>query len=55
MEKRKMHEPAATPPTQRVPRSYRTPTLTAYGSVAKLTQSIPGSLAEGESGMPHKI
>ena len=29
------------------------PTLTLYGSVAKLTQGQEGSLCEGVSGMPH--
>ena len=52
MEERNPHL-GTTPPATRAPKAYRTPTLTLYGSVAKLTQGQEGSLCEGVSGMPH--
>lgn len=55
MEKRNTSEPVATPRTQRRPGAYHPPTLTVYGSVAKLTQGQAGSFTEGASGMLHSM
>jgi len=50
MEERETREPARSPSHQTL-RPYHSPTLTAYGSVAKLTQGPGGSIPDGASGM----
>ena len=44
-------EHGTTPRSTKAPKAYHAPTLTAYGSIAKLTQSGAGSFTEGASGM----
>ena len=51
MEERTRTEPVATSQSHAGPRLYRSPRLTAYGSVTKLTQGAGGSIADGASGM----
>ena len=50
MEERQPIEPEAEPVSNTL-RPYHSPTLTAYGSVAKLTQGPGGSIPDGTSGM----
>jgi hypothetical protein len=55
MDKLNATKHSVTPVSPRKPRAYHPPALTAYGSVAKLTQSGSGSAVDGVNTMMRAV